>query len=179
MNSGTVLDFIFAAIILVCAIIAVIKGFVREIFEKGVPVISIWMSILFYQKVSVLFEKSIKNHFACVILAFLAVFVLVFLLLKLVQLLFQKLFETSLLNSLDHFLGFVFGLLEGLAITCLVLLIFNVQPWFDLSLMLSQSFFFKILSSFINKPLSLPLEQSQKILDSITISIFNGGWVNV
>ncbi len=155
MTGSTVLDFIFGAIILISAIVAVIKGLFRELFEKGAPIVAIWISILFYKRLTVVFEKYIDKHVLAAILAFLAIFVVVFLVLKIIQLSLQKLFDTPLLNPLDHFLGFVFGIIEGLAIVGLILLIISVQPWFNLSKLLSGSFFYKLLTPFITRPLNI------------------------
>lgn len=152
MNGGSILDLIFLGIIVLCVAIATIKGFFTELFEKGAPIIAIWMAILFYKKLAAIFERFLDKHLLAVILSFLAIFIVAFVILKIVQMSLSKLFETKVLSQLDHILGFVFGILEGLAVCDIILIILTAQQWFDVSELLSHSFFYKMLKPFIFHP---------------------------
>ena len=64
----------------------------------------------------------------------------------------QKIFSGAILKSLDRFLGLVFGLVEGVAVVCIILLILTAQPWFNTDSILKGSLFLKYLEPVISIP---------------------------
>lgn len=151
MNLPTI-DFIFIGIIVLCSIIALIRGFINEIFGMGVPIVSAWSAILLYKFLLPTFSDLIKIYVAAVVVSFLIIFIATFLVLKIIQAIIKKIFETKILSSLDRVLGFAFGLLEGLAFVAIILIILTAQPWFDVSSLLNGSIFYRILSGIIAVP---------------------------
>ncbi len=147
-----IIDFIFIGIIVLCSIIALIRGFINEIFGMGVPIVSAWSAILLYKFLLPTFSDLIKIYVAAVVVSFLIIFIATFLVLKIIQSIIKKIFETKILSSLDRVLGFAFGLLEGLAFVAIILIILTAQPWFDVSSLLNGSIFYKILSGIIAVP---------------------------
>ncbi len=148
----TIIDLVFLVIIVGCAIICFIRGFLEELFGKGIPIVSIICAVLFYRKIDALLISSVKNQIFSIILSLLIIFVVVFLVLKIIQLAIQKIFSGFIFKSLDRVLGLVFGLVEGVAIVCAILIVMNAQPWFDCSSVLEGSFFLKYLGSFVQAP---------------------------
>ena len=68
-----------------------------------------------------------------------------------IQVLIKSLFSGEIMGGLDKALGFFWGLAEGLLIVGVFCVILIVQPFFDLSELLSKSFFAsKILPIFVN-----------------------------
>jgi membrane protein required for colicin V production len=49
------------------------------------------------------------------------------------------------LGGADRFIGFIFGLAEGFVVVTLILFLLRVQPLFDESSILSDSFFARII----------------------------------
>lgn len=147
-----IIDFIFIGIIVLCSIIALIRGFINEIFGMGVPIVSAWSAILLYKFLLPTFSDLIKIYVAAVVVSFLIIFIATFLVLKIIQAIIKKIFETKILSSLDRVLGFAFGLLEGLAFVAIILIILTAQPWFDVSSLLNGSIFYRILSGIIAVP---------------------------
>lgn len=147
-----IIDFIFIGIIVLCSIIALIRGFINEIFGMGVPIVSAWSAIFLYKFLLPTFSDLIKIYVAAVVVSFLIIFIATFLVLKIIQSIIKKIFETKILSSLDRVLGFAFGLLEGLAFVAIILIILTAQPWFDVSSLLNGSIFYKILSGIIAVP---------------------------
>lgn len=147
-----IIDFIFIGIIVLCSIIALIRGFINEIFGMGVPIVSAWSAILLYKFLLPTFSDLIKIYVAAVVVSFLIIFIATFLVLKIIQSIIKKIFETKILSSLDRVLGFAFGLLEGLSFVAISLIILTAQPWFDVSSLLNGSIFYKILSGIIAVP---------------------------
>lgn len=152
MNFITV-DYIFGVIILVIAFVALIKGFVSEIFGKAAWVLGILCSIFFYANIAELLLPSINNVVLCNILSFLIIFVAVFIVVKLVGLILQKLFSFSILKSLDHALGLFFGLVEGLAVIWGIIFLLKLQPFIDVSGFLNGSFFYNFVDGFLSTSL--------------------------
>ncbi|MDR0401073.1 MAG: CvpA family protein [Treponema sp.] len=79
------------------------------------------------------------------IISFALIFVLVFLLVKLVEYLLADIVDRINLGGVDRFLGFIFGFVEGIAITCLLLLALRLQPVFDADPLLKGSVFAEFL----------------------------------
>lgn len=165
-----IIDFVFLGIIVLCAIIALIRGFINEIFGMGVPIVSAWCAILLYKFLLPTFSSFIKTYILAVIISFLIVFIATFLVLKIIQVILKKIFEAKILSSLDRVLGFAFGVIEGLAFVAIILIILTAQPWFDVSSLLSGSFFYKLLSGII----AVPVENVVNAVNSVnTINPIN------
>ena len=142
----SVLDLVFLIIILSFAVIALIKGFVSELFGKGAPVLSVWIAILTYKLLLPSLECAIKIHILAVIVSFLIIFFVCYLILMIVKSILKKLVDNEILGGLNKFLGFVFGIIEGLALVLIILLLLSSQPWFDVSSLLEGSVFYRIFS---------------------------------
>ena len=142
-----VIDWVFSGIIILFAIGGVIKGFIDNVFGKIAFVAGIILAYLFYKNIAGSLLKDVKNAYVANVLAFLLIFVVVFLVIKLIQMIVAKVFEWSILKSLDRTLGFVFGMVEGAAVVCLVIFILTAQPFFNPSNILNGSFYYGIVSS--------------------------------
>lgn len=154
MGAVSIIDIIFILIIISCAIFCTIKGFIDELFGVGCPILSGVLGIFFNKFLSVPLSKYIKQDWLCYTLSFAIIFITVFLILKIIQIIIKKIFDGSIFNSLDRVLGFIFGLLEGVAIVGIILYVINIQPWFlDLKELTSNSFFSRILSPLLFRDL--------------------------
>lgn len=157
MMTLPLIDFIFVVILVVFALLACIKGFIGELFDKGAPIIGLWCGILFYKSLSRSFYPYIGVQFVCNALAFILVFVLTFIIVKIVQQILETIFSGRIFRQLDRTLGFVFGLIEGFAVIAIILLILRYQPWFDVRNMLESSIFYRFLGKLIVTLQSTPV----------------------
>lgn len=148
--SFTVIDWIFSSIILVFAISGVIKGFIDNVFGKIAFIAGILLGYLFYKDIAAGILKDIKFPFAANILAFLLIFVVTFLVIKLIQMIISKAFQWSILKSLDRTLGFIFGIVEGGAVVCLIIFLLSAQPFIKIQNLFDNSFYFNIVNSLFN-----------------------------
>ena len=146
MNFG-VIDWVFSGIIILFAIGGVIKGFIDTVFGKIAFVAGIILACLFYKQIASGLLKDIKVEFAAKIISFLLIFVVVFLVIKIIQMIVAKVFEWSVLKSLDRTLGFIFGLVEGGAVVCLIIFLLTAQPFFNSMTILDGSFYYNIVNS--------------------------------
>ncbi|MCR4741519.1 MAG: CvpA family protein [Treponema sp.] len=144
-----VIDWIFLVIIAIFMIGALIKGFVNEIFGKASWIIGIILAIFFYSKLAVILQNKIANLILCNILAFLIIFAASYIILKIIGSIIHKIFQMDILVGIDKTLGAAFGLIEGFAIVCLVMFLMNVQPFFDASSLLADSFFYGLMNTYI------------------------------
>lgn len=148
--NASYLDLVFIVILLICSIIACIRGFVKEIFKKGGPIVAIWVSILSFKRVKPLLEPYITNSLLQTLASFFSVFLVVFIALSIVQLIVGKLFKAPILSQLDHILGFVLGVIEGAAIVVFIVIILSSQPWFDVSKITDGSKFYEFISPLVS-----------------------------
>lgn len=166
-----IIDLIFLLLIVFFAIVATVKGFITELFEKGAPIIAVWVAILTYKFLSESIYKFVKVEWASVIIAFIAIFILVFLIVKIIQKIVWEVFNKEVFTQLDRLLGFFLGLAEGFAIVILILCVLKVQPFFDVTKLLEGSFFDRIFSFFT--------EPNVKKISEKTFAIVSGAYFNV
>lgn len=146
----TVIDWIFSGVIILFAISGVIKGFIDNVFGKIAFIAGIILGYLFYKDIAAGLLKDIKVPYAANIIAFLLIFVVTFLIIKLIQMIVSKVFEWSILKSLDRTLGFIFGIVEGGAVVCLIIFLLTAQPFFNIDRLFDGSFYYNIVSSIFN-----------------------------
>lgn len=148
--SFTVVDWVFSGIILIFAISGIVKGFIDNVFGKIAFIAGIILGYLFYKDIANGLLKDIKVPYAANIISFLLIFVVTFLIIKIVQMIVAKLFQWSILKSLDRTLGFIFGMVEGAAVVCLIIFLLTAQPFFNSMTILDGSFFYNLTSSLFN-----------------------------
>lgn len=155
------IDVIFIIIMLLFGVICAAKGFIKEVFGKGAIVLGIWFAILFYKKLVPYVSKYIDFKFLSIAIAFLLIFLVVYLVMMIIRQLVSSIFENEIFSSLDKVLGFVFGVLEGLAIVAVILIILSGQTWFDVSKLLDSSVIYKLLKGII----AVPVQSFTNIVD--------------
>ena len=145
-----VIDWIFNGVILIFAIAGIIKGFIDNVFGKIAFIAGILLGYLFYKDVATGLLKDIKIAYAANIIAFLLIFVVTFLIIKIVQMIIAKVFEWSILKSLDCTLGFIFGIVEGAAVVCLLIFLLTAQPFFNVQFLFEGSFYYNLVTAVFN-----------------------------
>ena len=151
----TLADIIFSVIVLILAVMACAKGFIKELFGKLAVIAGLAVSIIFSGKLSPYLEKFINSQVVCIVLSFILLFVTTFLLVKIIQSIFSGIFGGEILQSLDRILGFVLGVIEGLAVVSAVIIILKAQPWWtDASSAVDATFYWNFLGRFLDKPIT-------------------------
>lgn len=145
-----IIDWIFSILIIIFAISGLIKGFIDNVFGKIAFIAGILLGYIFYKDVARDLLKDIKVPYAANIIAFLLIFVVTFLIIKLVQMIVSKVFEWSILKSLDRTLGFIFGIVEGGAVVCLIIFLLSAQPFFPAQNLFEGSFYYNLVTSLFN-----------------------------
>lgn len=148
------IDIVFLLIILLCSVLAAMNGFLNEVFGKAAPVVAVWVALIFYKPLVLPIQQYVKNPTVSVILAFVLVFVMAFIVVKLMQSVIKNIFGGEIFTQLDRFLGVIFGIIEGVAVVCVILILLRLQPWFPVSSILEKSFFDSMLNPFVREPLN-------------------------
>ena len=145
------IDLVFIIIIAACVLLSFFKGFVASFFGKATFIVAILLGIFFAPRFDVFVAKYVNIPYVKTIISFFIIFIVSFLLLKVVQLIVKSIFSGEIMGSLDKALGFFWGLAEGLLIVGVICVILIVQPFVDLTELLSKSFFVsKLLPLFVN-----------------------------
>jgi membrane protein required for colicin V production len=134
------LDIIFAVIILVAVIRCVYRGFVTEILSVAAILAGIIVAILFAKPVANILEEHLGIANWTTVVAFLAIFLAVYIIIKISEGLIHRVFEKLQLERLDRALGFFLGILEGVLITGVIILVLEIQPFFDVTELLEESY---------------------------------------
>ena len=150
MSNLPVIDLVFIALIILMVVHGYVKGFVEELFSWATIVLAIWMAVLFYSAGGAFIRTKIMADVRVVpeVLAFVAIFVIVTSVLKLLERLLKDVIQGANLGALNKVLGAVFGVIEGLAVTTLIIFVLRVQPLFDASNIIGESVFAEILIPF-------------------------------
>ena len=150
MSNLPVIDVVFIALIILMIVHGYVKGFVAEIFSWATIILALWMAVIFYQAGGAFIRTKTMANVRVVpeVLAFVAIFIIVAFVLKMLEGLLQSVIQGAKLTTLNKVLGAVFGVIEGLAITTLILFVLRVQPLFDASNLIGESIFAEILLPF-------------------------------
>lgn len=151
---GAPIDVVFLLIIFLFAVLAGINGFLNEFFGKAAPVVAVWVALILYKPLVFPIQQYVKNMTVSVILSFTLIFVMAFIVVKLLQSMMKNIFGGEIFIQLDRFLGFLFGIIEGFAIVCVILILLRIQPWFSVTSILERSIFDSMLNTFVREPLN-------------------------
>ena len=143
-------DVIFLLIILIFAIVAAAKGFIKAIFGKLCWILGLLGAFFFYKKLMSHMTELVHNETVSFILCFLLIFVVIFLIVKIIQTIFERIFDGEIMKGLDRSLGFFFGIVEGLVVIFVFILIMTYQPWFDCSKLFEDSWLVKMLTPLLD-----------------------------
>jgi len=145
--SFSVIDYIFLGILGLFMIRCYLKGFTSELLSMAAVVSGLLASLFFYKNGAVFIRERYLPGMKVIpeILAFIALFIIVFLIFKLFDMLLKGVIEGVKLKGADHFLGIIFGFVEGVVVISLILFVLSIQPLFNPSALLNDSFFAKLL----------------------------------
>ena len=155
-----IIDVVFLVLIGLMIVHGYVKGFIEELFSWAALVLAIWMAVLFYQAGGAFIRTKMMANVRVVpeVLAFAAIFFIVVFFLKLIERILNDVIQGAKLGTVNKVFGAIFGIVEGLALTTLVLFVLSVQPLFDSSNLLGESTFAEIILPIIRRPLDRGLE---------------------
>jgi membrane protein required for colicin V production len=143
-------DIAFIVLTLLIAIRAAMDGFVKEIGRRAALILGIILGGLFFDEGGVYLRgkiEAVRNvKYAAEVLAFVIIFFIVFVIIHFVLGILKDIINRiEALKALDHLLGFIFGIVESIALIIIILIVINIQPLFDKNIVISGSVFARFL----------------------------------
>jgi membrane protein required for colicin V production len=126
----TLLDGILLVIMLISAVLAMIRGFVREVLSIASWVAAAVAAFLLYEQVLPYAKQYISNEYVALGAAVISVFVVTLIIVSYITMRISDFVLDSRIGALDRTLGFVFGAVRGLLLVVVAMMFFNwfVQP---------------------------------------------------
>jgi len=145
--SFTVIDYIFLGLLGLFMIRCYLKGFISELLSMAAVVLGLLASLFFFKNGAVFIRERFLPDMKVIpeILAFIALFIIVFFIIKLFEKLLKGVIEGVRLKGVDHFIGIIYGFVEGIVVISLILFLLSIQPLFNPSSLLNDSFFARLL----------------------------------
>lgn len=123
----TLLDGILLVIMFLSAILAMIRGFVREVLSIASWIAAAASAYFFYKPVKPFLADYISNETVATVAAVAVVFLLTLFIVSYITMRISDFVLDSRVGALDRTLGFVFGAARGFLIVVVAMLFFN---WF-------------------------------------------------
>ncbi len=149
----TTIDWIFSAVVIVLAARCFVRGFVHEVLSVASIAVGILAGLLLSNTVIVQLLPMIKANAlpyqAQYSIAFLLCFIAGFVVMKIIERMLREGLEATSLDVFDRLLGLVLGVVEGFIVVGLFIVILEIQPLVDVSSLLSQSLYVKLIGPLI------------------------------
>jgi membrane protein required for colicin V production len=123
----TILDFIVIGVMLVSAVLAMVRGFTREVLSIAAWAAAAAATIYFFPQVRPWAEQTIKLHPTVIadVIAGAAIFLITLILVSLITSRIADFILDSRIGPLDRTLGFVYGAARGLLLIVVAFLFFT------------------------------------------------------
>lgn len=139
-------DIVFALLVLVLMVRGAIRGFVAETLSMAALVAAVVAALVLMGPVAAQIERNFGPSIWSRVMGFLLVFVVVYLLVKLLEGGLHRLLVSLHLEQLDRALGLILGAVEGVLVVSALIIILDVQPFFDAREVLEDSLFVRFLA---------------------------------
>jgi membrane protein required for colicin V production len=143
----SVIDMVFVGLIGLFMIRCYLKGFVSELLSMAAVVLGLLAALFLHKNGGAFLRKQFWPDLKAIpeIAAFAVLFIFVFLVVKIIEKMIVNIIDKVSLTNADSYLGIIFGLAEGIAVVSLILFLLKIQPLFDPSAILQDSFFARFL----------------------------------
>ncbi|MBC8128846.1 MAG: CvpA family protein [Rhizobiaceae bacterium] len=121
----TLLDAILVGIMLVSALLAMVRGFSREVLSVVSWAAAAAAAFFFYEDATPFVQQYISSEKVAMVAAGLGIFVIALIIVSFITLRIADFIIDSRIGALDRTLGFVFGAARGLLLVVVAMLFFN------------------------------------------------------
>ncbi len=130
----TVLDLFVVVVVLISAILAMVRGFVREVLSIASWVAAAGAAYLLYKPVVPLVAPYLESHTVQTIVSAAAIFFIALIVASYITMKISDFVIDSRVGAFDRALGFLFGAARGILLVVIALLFFNwlvtpSPPW--------------------------------------------------
>ena len=123
------LDYVVLGLVLLSGLFALMRGLVREVFSLIAWIASYVLAAKYYPLAEPWAHRYIKQDATASEAAAVIVFCLAFIVLSITGAVIAHFIKGKTLTAIDRSLGFVFGLLRGALVVCLIYLMANTILW--------------------------------------------------
>lgn len=120
-----ILDGVVLAVIFISALLAMFRGFVREVLSIAAWVAAAILAYLFYEELIPYISQYVDNRSVAVGLSAAAIFLVSLIVVSLITMKISDFVMDSPVGVLDRFLGFLFGAARGLLLVVVAVIFFN------------------------------------------------------
>ncbi|MEM8550865.1 MAG: CvpA family protein [Pseudomonadota bacterium] len=120
-----ILDGVVIAVVFLSAILAMFRGFVREILSIAAWVAAALLAYLFYEQLVPFVSQYVDNPTIAIGLSAAAIFLVSLIVVSLITMKISDFVMDSPIGALDRFLGFLFGAARGLLLVVVAVIFFN------------------------------------------------------
>ncbi|MDR2159471.1 MAG: CvpA family protein [Treponema sp.] len=147
MMGFAAIDIFLLILVALLVIRCTLRGFIGEIMAVASFFLGLLASLFFYKNGGLFVREKFMPGVKILpeVLAFIVLFFIVFVLVKILERILKDIIDRISLGGVDRFLGILLGLVEGIAVTGLILFVLSIQPLFDPAPLLDRSFFAKLL----------------------------------
>jgi membrane protein required for colicin V production len=121
----TLLDIVLIVVMLISGLLAMVRGFMREVLSIVAWVLAAVATLYAYSKLLPLAKQYINNDIVAAIAVVGGVFLLTLLIVSIVTVRISDMVLDSRVGALDRTLGFLFGLARGLVIVVVAYMFFD------------------------------------------------------
>jgi membrane protein required for colicin V production len=121
----TILDIIVIAVVLISAVLAMVRGFVREVLSVASWVAAAGAAYLGYKSVFPMVQPYFESKTLAVIVSAAAIFFVALVVASYITMKIADFVIDSRIGAVDRALGFVFGAVRGVLLLVVALLFFN------------------------------------------------------
>lgn len=134
-------DYAILGILLISSFISLLRGFVKEALSLAGWVVAFWVSLSFAVPLSKIFQSSMEDPTARLILSFIVLFILTLIVSSVANFFASRLVQRTGLTGTDRFLGVIFGFLRGALLVSVLVLLAGLtslpkESWWDDSFLL-------------------------------------------
>lgn len=130
----TVLDIIVIVVVVISAVLAMVRGFVREVLSVASWVAAAAAAYFFYKQLLPYVEPYFDNQTIAIVVSAAVIFFIALILASYITMKISDFVIDSRIGAVDRALGFIFGAVRGVLLLVIALLFFNwlvpaPPPW--------------------------------------------------
>ena len=147
MSNFSWLDIVFICFISMMLLHGYLRGLIRSLFSWAALILATWAAVLLYPAGGAYIRTMAMENVRVVpeVLAFIGIFLVIMFGIKILERTLGGIIAGVNLTGVNRILGAAFGIIEGLALTALVVFVLEIQPLFDSSAIIENSFFANFL----------------------------------
>ncbi|WP_108659739.1 CvpA family protein [Acuticoccus kandeliae] len=120
-----ILDGVVIAVVLISALLAMFRGFVREVLSIAAWVAAAILAYLFYEDLLPFVSQYVDNRTIAIGVSAAAIFLVSLIIVSLITMKISDFVMDSPVGALDRLIGFVFGAARGLLLVVVAVIFFN------------------------------------------------------